>query len=83
MKCPKCHYISFDYNQVCPICSRDLTSTLIYMKLGGFKPQPPSFLGALTGDASDVQYGLDVDERSDTPGVEDEDLEMHLDAEPL
>ena len=83
MKCPKCHYISFDYNQVCPKCSRDLTSTQKKMKLGGFKPQPPSFLGALTGDASDVQYGLDVDERSDTPGVEDEDLEMHLDAEPL
>lgn len=83
MKCSKCNYISFDYNQVCPKCNKDLSPTQRKMNLSAFKPNPPFFLGILTGNASDVQYDLDVDKMADVPSAEDEDLEMHLDEETL
>jgi hypothetical protein len=83
MKCPKCNYISFDYNQVCPKCNKDLSPTQKKMNLSAFKCNPPFFLGTLTGDASDVHYDLDVDKMADVPSAEDEDLEMHLDEETL
>ena len=79
MKCPKCRYISFDYNEMCPKCNKDLTSERRKMNLSDYKPNPPFLLGALTGDLSDSSFGIEVGAVTDTGGVEIEDLEMHLD----
>jgi len=61
MKCPKCAYISFDHNQVCPKCSKDIGAVQRKLNLPGFRPDPPSLLGALTGEAGDSHVGLNMD----------------------
>jgi hypothetical protein len=62
MKCPKCAYISFDHNQVCPKCSKDISDVQRKLNLPAFRPAPPSLLGALTGEAGDSHAGLNLDE---------------------
>jgi len=52
MKCPKCSYVSFDYNLTCPKCERDISSEQEKLHLPSFRPEPPSLLGALTGEAN-------------------------------
>lgn len=47
MKCPKCDYISFDYNDTCPKCGNSLTAERTEMNLPDYKPAPPFLLGAL------------------------------------
>ena len=47
MKCPKCDYISFDYNDTCPKCGNSLAAERTDMNLPDFKPAPPILLGAL------------------------------------
>jgi hypothetical protein len=49
MKCPKCGYISFDYNQACPKCNKDVSLMQEKLNIPAFKPDPPSLLGALLG----------------------------------
>ncbi len=61
MKCPKCGYISFDYNQVCPKCNKDISSEQAKLNILPFQPNPLSLLGALTGDVNESQIGLGVD----------------------
>ncbi len=51
MKCPKCGYVSFDHHQVCPKCSKDVLAEQRRLNLPDYKPDPPSFLGALTGES--------------------------------
>ncbi|MFH1489497.1 MAG: hypothetical protein ABII06_11395, partial [Pseudomonadota bacterium] len=58
MKCPKCGYVSFDYNQVCPKCSKDISSEQEKLNFFPFRPNPPSLLGALTGEANESHVGL-------------------------
>lgn len=53
MKCPKCGYVSFDYNLTCPKCDRDISSEQEKLHLPSFRYDPPSLLGALTGEAND------------------------------
>ena len=50
MKCQKCNFISFDYNQACPKCGNDLSQEKDLMNFPSYKPAPPSLLGALTGE---------------------------------
>jgi len=50
MKCPKCGYVSFDHQQVCQKCGKDVLAEQRRLNLPDYKPDPPSFLGALTGD---------------------------------
>jgi len=38
MKCPKCNYISFDYNENCPKCRRSLTEVRAKMNLPSYCP---------------------------------------------
>lgn len=59
MKCPKCGYISFDFNQVCPKCSKDIGSEQAKLNLPSFRPEVPALLGVLIGEADDS--GTDVD----------------------
>jgi len=61
MKCPKCGYMSFDFNQICPKCSKDIAVQRDKMSLPSFRPAPPSLLGALTGETGDSNIGLSVD----------------------
>ena len=81
MKCPKCRYISFDYNEVCPKCNKDLASERKKMNLPGYKLNPLFFLGSLTGDLSDSRFGIEVGALTGKEDIEMKDLEMHLDIE--
>jgi hypothetical protein len=53
MKCPKCSYISYDYNLICPKCDKDISSEQEKLHLPAFRPDPPFLLGALTGEAEE------------------------------
>lgn len=64
MRCPKCGYISFDYNQTCPKCDKDVSAELAKVGLPAFKPNPPSLLGVLTGEANESNVGLKIDPSS-------------------
>jgi hypothetical protein len=72
MKCPKCSYISFDYNQICPKCNKDITEEQRKLNLPGYKPEPLFLLGALTGAASESQIGLEAETFKDTSELEKE-----------
>lgn len=52
MQCPKCGYNSFDHNDSCPRCHRDLTSVRQELGLLAVAPQPAPFLAALIGEAA-------------------------------
>lgn len=73
MKCPKCNYISFDHNQVCPSCNRDISSEQIKMNLPSFMPAPPSLLGALTGEAFDSGVGIQMGRSNELEAIEHEE----------
>ncbi len=60
MKCPKCGYVSFDYNLSCPKCGKDISSEQEKLNLPAFKPNPLSLLGALTGQAGGSGAELSV-----------------------
>jgi len=64
MKCPKCSYITFDYLDNCPRCGKDLTAEKSRLNISSFKPNPPFFLGSLTGDLSDSSVGIPIPESS-------------------
>jgi hypothetical protein len=75
MKCPKCGYISFDYNEVCPKCNKGITPEREKMKLPSFKPAPPSLLGTLTGKAKKPD-DADLVEAPDTAAMLDRELDF-------
>jgi hypothetical protein len=49
MRCPKCGYVSFDYNLECPKCRTDTSVEQSKLHLPSFEPSPPFLLGALVG----------------------------------
>ncbi len=75
MKCPKCGYTSFDYNEACPRCSKDLTAEREKMNHPSYIPNPPSLLGALTGEPVESKIDLKIENPDDTVGV-DQDLAL-------
>jgi hypothetical protein len=77
MKCSKCGYISFDYNQVCPKCNKEISSDQGKLNLPAFRPDPPTLLGALTGEHNESQVDLSFDSGSGMGARvdADEDLE--------
>jgi hypothetical protein len=76
MKCPKCGYISFDYNASCPKCKRDLTPQREAMNLPSYRPDPPSLLGALLGEPDRGEGPTEVMERPMMEEAQEEDLEF-------
>jgi hypothetical protein len=62
MKCQKCGYISFDGNQFCPKCNKDISDEITRLNLPLYKINPPSLLGRLTGESkeSDLSYQMDT-----------------------
>jgi hypothetical protein len=77
MRCSKCGYISFDYNQVCPKCNKEISADQVKLNLPAFRPDPPSLLGALTGEAneSSVDMGIDADSAMGAQDDMDPDFE--------
>src|SRR4030043_1611429 len=59
MRCPKCGYESFDYNQVCPKCNKNIANEQAKLNIPAFKPNPPSLLGILTGEGDESNIGLE------------------------
>lgn len=74
MKCPKCEYVSFDYNQVCPKCEKDISGEQAKLNLPQYRPNPPYLLAQLTGD----MYESDVDDR-EAPAIGTELAEREMD----
>lgn len=68
MKCPKCGYSSFDYNQVCPKCSKDITAEQARLNLPSFRPETPYLLEMLVGERDESGAALDTGEFSDIEG---------------
>ena len=50
MKCKKCGFISFDFNQACPKCNRSLAYEQMNFNLPSFRPNPPMLLKRLLGE---------------------------------
>ncbi len=69
MKCPKCGYISFDHNEVCPKCNKNIAALRDKMSLPSYKAAPVSMLKALTGEASDSDADISVQVSEDTASV--------------
>lgn len=65
MKCPKCSYISFDFNQVCPKCNKDIAVEQAKLHTPSFRPEAPALLGALIGEADDSSTNVDVGTSTD------------------
>jgi len=57
MKCPRCGYISFDHNEVCPKCKKNIAAERDKLNLPDYRPAPPPVLGALIGEADDYGAG--------------------------
>jgi hypothetical protein len=73
MKCPKCGYISFDFNQVCPKCNKNISDEQVRLNLPSFRPDPPSLLGILTGEADESNVGLSMNS-SESLGMHEMDV---------
>lgn len=58
MKCPKCSYVSFDYNLSCPKCNKDISVEQSKLNIPGFRPETPFLLGGLTGQAGETNTAL-------------------------
>ncbi|MCD6294938.1 MAG: hypothetical protein J7M20_08500 [Deltaproteobacteria bacterium] len=85
MKCPKCNYTSFDYNQVCPKCGNDNAEEQTRLRLSPNKPNPPFFLTSLVGMADtenleipDHRAGMGSSEGA-PGGMDAQDLLISLD----
>jgi hypothetical protein len=79
MKCPKCSYISFDFNQVCPKCTKDISVEQAKLYFPAFRPDTPAMLGMLIGEADDsgvdiqmsTSTGVDTGEHGMDEGIDD------------
>ena len=63
MRCFKCGYISFDFNQICPKCNKDISDYQDQMNIPSFRPNPPSLLGALIGEpdeSDETDFGMEL-----------------------
>ena len=85
MKCPKCGYISFDYNQACPKCKKGLTQVREKMNHFSFSPTFASQPGLEIQDRDDSvvieqKTGIDVEESVALESQDSQDFEIQLDA---
>ena len=81
MKCPKCRYVSFDYNQVCPMCEKDLMAVRNSLNLPDFRPNPPFLLGILMGDVEHSEFEPEFGAFTHITDIEGEDLEIQMETE--
>jgi len=73
MKCPRCNFISFDYNQKCPKCGNDLSQERDHMNFPPYQPKPLSLLGLLTSHEDRLAAGATL-EGLDAPRGLDSDV---------
>jgi len=64
MKCPKCGYISFDDNQVCPKCNRDISTERAKMNHPSYRPNPPSLLSSLFGKTQELNINTEIENQA-------------------
>ena len=60
MKCPKCGFMSFDFNEICPKCQRNIVSEREKMDHFPFRPEPPFLLGALLSRTGHAQADVEL-----------------------
>lgn len=58
MKCIKCNYTSFDFNQTCPKCGKNLSAETEKLHLPSYKTSPPYLLTSLTGETGETGHSL-------------------------
>lgn len=68
MKCPKCGYISFDYSQTCPKCSKDIAAEQAKLNLPSFRPDTPYLLETLIGERDESDAGIGTGTFTDIEG---------------
>lgn len=71
MKCPKCGYISFDFNEICPKCQRNIISERDKMNHLPFKPEPPFLLATLLARTGDSQVGMELSQAAIIAGTQE------------
>ncbi len=76
MRCPKCGYVSFDYNLVCPKCNKDLSVEQEKLNIPALKPNPPSLLGALLGEAGEP--GMHMSGAAETPEIQEPEVSLEV-----
>ena len=64
MKCPKCGYISFDDNQICPKCNRDISTERARMNLPSYRSNPPSLLDSLFEKAKESSINPEIESQA-------------------
>jgi hypothetical protein len=62
MKCPKCGYTSFDHNDSCPRCRKDVAAERHRLNLPAFTPNPPYLLGPLNDEVGVKKIGLETEQ---------------------
>ena len=78
MKCMKCNYISFDYNQTCPKCGKNLSGEVEKLRLPPYKPNPPYLLTSFTGETGGFQH-TPANETSSIPSfMENQDEKIFM-----
>lgn len=82
MRCPKCGFISFDYNESCPKCNRNLSSERQRLNMIDFNPEPPYLLGRLLGDLNESGMHLHP-AGTDSFDVLQEDIEFEAETEEV
>ncbi len=78
MKCPKCNYISFDYNQTCPKCKKSLSEVRGKMNHFPFKPCPISladFTGKEPAESVSMDFGMEETAELEFSGSKDFDFQ--------
>jgi hypothetical protein len=78
MKCPKCGYISFDHNEFCPKCNKNIAVIRDKMNMPSYKASPLSMLGALTGQGNDSGVDIKVQSSGETASVIDQESGLSL-----
>ena len=71
MKCPKCGYMSFDFNETCPKCQRNIVSEREKMNHLSFMPEPPFLLATLLAQTGDSQVGMELSESAIVAGSQE------------
>jgi hypothetical protein len=62
MKCPKCGYTSFDHNDSCPRCRKDMAAERHRLNLPAFTPDPPYLIAPLNGELGAKKIGLETEQ---------------------
>jgi hypothetical protein len=87
MRCPKCGYISYDFNLECPRCRSDITIEQNRLHLPSFRPSPPFLFGKLVGEENSFFEEMSAEsflaEREESEAFQDDVPERMDDQEDM